>query len=67
MPERTGWVSRVRQAAIAVLLCAAIPAFAQNNAPSQSPVATPVGDGTFLLTIFLKHDEWKTLPKINEQ
>jgi hypothetical protein len=67
MPERIRWVSRVRRAAIAVLLCAAIPAFAQNNAPPQSPVATPVGDGTFLLTIFLKHDESKTLPKINEQ
>ena len=67
MPERIRCVSRLRRAAVAVLLCAAIPAFAQNNAPSQSPVATPAGDGSFLLTIFLKHDESKTLPKINEQ
>jgi hypothetical protein len=36
-------------------------------AESTNPNATPVGDGTFLLTIFLKHDQSKTLPKINEQ
>ncbi|SAL59208.1 hypothetical protein [Caballeronia humi] len=34
------------------------------NAP---PNATPAGDGTFLLTIFRKHDQSKPLPKINEQ
>ncbi len=27
----------------------------------------PAGNGTFLLTIFLKHDESKTLPQINQQ
>ena len=37
------------------------PAQAQTTAPA------PVGDGTFLLTIFLKHDESKTLPQINQQ
>ncbi|WP_243830231.1 hypothetical protein [Caballeronia sp. SBC1] len=45
-------------------------AFAQTPpAPAENPNAnaTPVGDGTFLLTIFLKHDQSKTLPKINEQ
>nr|WP_087086462.1 hypothetical protein [Caballeronia catudaia] len=36
-------------------------------APSQAQTATPAGDGTFLLTIFLKHDESKTLPQINQQ
>ncbi|SAK76664.1 hypothetical protein AWB76_05039 [Caballeronia temeraria] len=35
--------------------------------PSQAQNATPAGDGTFLLTIFLKHDESKTLPQINQQ
>jgi hypothetical protein len=35
--------------------------------PAANPNPTPVGDGTFLPTIFLKHDESKTLPKINEQ
>jgi hypothetical protein len=35
--------------------------------PAQAQNATPAGDGTFLLTIFLKHDESKTLPQINQQ
>src|ERR1700693_4546745 len=35
--------------------------------PAANPNTTPVGDGTFLLTIFLKHDQSKPLPKINEQ
>ena len=37
------------------------------TAPTQAQNATPAGDGTFLLTIFLKHDESKTLPQINQQ
>ncbi|BBU28257.1 hypothetical protein BTHE68_19910 [Burkholderia sp. THE68] len=49
----------------ALLLSFALPAHAQNAAPP--PGATPAGDGTFLLTIFLKHDESKTLPQINQQ
>jgi hypothetical protein len=47
---------------------------AQTSAPAQNPaggapanVAAQSGDDTFLLTIFLKHDESKPLPKINEQ
>jgi len=36
-------------------------------APNATNMAAPVGDGTFLLTIFLKHDESKTLPQINQQ
>jgi len=57
---------------IAGVLVTASPAaaFAQTPpAPAENPNsnATPVGDGTFLLTIFLKHDQSKTLPKINEQ
>ncbi|MGI4983296.1 MAG: hypothetical protein ACRYGL_08200 [Janthinobacterium lividum] len=41
---------------------------AQNaeNAP-QMPPPVPLNDGTFLLTIFLRHDESKPLPKINQQ
>ncbi len=36
-------------------------------AQTPPPNPTPAGDGTFLLTIFLKHDQSKPLPKINEQ
>ncbi|WP_082883611.1 hypothetical protein [Caballeronia calidae] len=50
---------------VASLLHFALPARGQNAAPP--PGATPAGDGTFLLTIFLKHDESKTLPQINQQ
>ncbi|WP_087046612.1 hypothetical protein [Caballeronia ptereochthonis] len=46
-------------------LILAAPAFAQTASPP--PGATPAGDGTFLLTIFLRHDESKTLPQINQQ
>jgi hypothetical protein len=35
-------------------------------APSMPPAA-PGADDTFLLTIFLRHDESKPLPKINDQ
>ncbi|SAK70363.1 hypothetical protein AWB79_03792 [Caballeronia hypogeia] len=48
----------------ASLLHFALPASAQDTA---APPATPAGDGTLLLTIFLKHDESKTLPQINQQ
>ncbi|CAB3758617.1 hypothetical protein [Paraburkholderia solisilvae] len=44
------------------------PAFAQSaptSAPGSAPAASPAGDGTFLLTVFLKHDQSKTLPEIN--
>jgi hypothetical protein len=45
-------------------LAMALPAAAQ-KAPAANPV--PAGDGSFLLTIFLKHDQSKPLGKINEQ
>ena len=77
MLERRKWlgVGRIAGALVAVSSAAA---FAQTApvatpAPATAPAentnsnATPVGDGTFLLTIFLKHDQSKTLPKINEQ
>jgi hypothetical protein len=57
-------ISRLlRTLTIASLIHIASPVYAQNAAPQ----ATPAGDGTFLLTIFLKHDESKTLPQINQQ
>ncbi len=43
------------------------PATNGTSATNATNAATPVGDGTFLLTIFLKHDESKTLPQINQQ
>jgi hypothetical protein len=60
--------SAVSSAAVFAQTAAASPA-APAPAPAENtnPNATPVGDGTFLLTIFLKHDQSKTLPKINEQ
>ena len=67
MLECRKWLgARVIAGALLALSCAA--AVAQ-TAPTAGTNAnpTPVGDGTFLLTIFLKHDESKTLPKINEQ
>ncbi|WP_250452148.1 hypothetical protein [Caballeronia sp. ATUFL_M2_KS44] len=67
MHKPARWTARLVQAAMfASLFHLALPAQAQTNAP-QVPPATPVGDGTFLLTIFLKHDQSKPLPKINEQ
>ncbi|MEA3115637.1 MAG: hypothetical protein QOG58_5436 [Caballeronia sp.] len=62
--------SAVSSAAVFAQTAAASPAApAPTPAPAENtnPNATPVGDGTFLLTIFLKHDQSKTLPKINEQ
>lgn len=47
-------------AGLAGALCA-VPAAA------QAPVPAPAGDGSFLLTIFLKHDQSKPLGKINGQ
>jgi hypothetical protein len=39
-----------------------------STAPAAQPgTATPAPDDTFLLTIFLRHDESKPLPKINDQ
>ncbi|WP_371826377.1 hypothetical protein [Caballeronia sp. M1242] len=54
----------IRATMLATIVSAALPVHAQDASP---PPATPAGDGTFLLTIFLKHDESKPLPKINQQ
>lgn len=37
------------------------------TAASSQPGLVPAGDDTFLLTIFLRHDESKPLPKINDE
>ncbi|MFM0725644.1 hypothetical protein PQQ53_18420 [Paraburkholderia strydomiana] len=37
------------------------------SAAPSTPAAAPAADDTFLLTIFLRHDESKPLPKINDQ
>jgi len=77
MLECRKWL-RARLIAGALVAVSSAAAFAQTAAaataaPATAPAentnsnATPVGDGTFLLTIFLKHDQSKTLPKINEQ
>jgi hypothetical protein len=56
---------------LATSLFAAMPVLAQTpTAPPQRPAPqgpAPLGDGTFLLTIFLKHDQSRPLGKINEQ
>ena len=67
MRKPAGRIARVLGATLlASLFGFGLPAGAQQGA-SPPPGATPAGDGTFLLTIFLKHDESKTLPQINQQ
>jgi hypothetical protein len=74
MLERRKWLG-AKLIACALMTVSSAATFAQTDAPVAPTVpaestgsnATPVGDGTFLLTIFLKHDQSKTLPKINEQ
>ncbi|TDG10496.1 hypothetical protein E1N52_03885 [Paraburkholderia guartelaensis] len=70
------WIARAAVTAMLAPLwaplLAPLPAAAQTNPADTPPAApaasaTPAGDGTFLLTIFLKHDESKPLPKINQQ
>jgi hypothetical protein len=48
---------------------AALTAAAAADASAAVPAAPPTGapDDTFLLTIFLRHDESKPLPRINDQ
>ncbi|MEX3948819.1 hypothetical protein AB4Y40_13880 [Paraburkholderia sp. EG287B] len=66
------WIAGAAVAAMLAPLWAPLPVAAQTNPGATPPAApaapaTPAGDGTFLLTIFLKHDESKPLPKINQQ
>ncbi|MEX3978068.1 hypothetical protein AB4Y45_03675 [Paraburkholderia sp. EG287A] len=66
------WIAGAAVTAMLAPLWAPLPVAAQTNSGATPPAApaapaTPAGDGTFLLTIFLKHDESKPLPKINQQ
>ena len=57
------WIAGI---GLVAALFATLPVLAQTPlAPPQGPA--PLGDGTFLLTIFLKHDQSRPLGKINEQ
>ena len=57
------WIAGV---GLTLALFAGAPALAQAKL-AGTPGTSPLGDGTFLLTIFLKHDQSKPLGKINEQ
>ncbi len=63
MHQAAKWIAGL---GMALALLAGIPAVAQTK-PVATPSPTPVGDGTFLLTIFLKHDQSRPLGKLNEQ
>jgi hypothetical protein len=62
--HKTGtWIARL---GLTLALGAGIAAVAQ-TIPAATTSPTPLGDGTFLLTIFLRHDQSRPLGKINEQ
>jgi hypothetical protein len=63
-------VSALRRAACfaaTAALAAAAPAVSAQTALPAAAASAAAADDTFLLTIFLKHDESKPLPRINEQ
>jgi len=53
--------------ALALCLLLAGSAGAQQPAPAPTPPAADAAKGTFLLTIFLKHDQSKSLDQIQSQ
>ncbi len=57
------WVAGV---SLVLALITGAPAPAQTK-PAGTPSPAPLGDGTFLLTVFLKHDQSRPLGKLNEQ
>jgi hypothetical protein len=57
------WIAGV---GLALALNPGVRALAQTK-PTGTPAPIPQADGTFLLTIFLKHDQSKPLGKINDQ
>jgi hypothetical protein len=62
------FASRAASALVLGLLLAAGSAGAQQQAPAAAPPAAADADkGTFLLTIFLKHDQSKSLEQIQAQ
>lgn len=52
--------------ALGMALSMGLPAFAQATMVPP-PTPAPTGDGSFLLTVFLKHDQSRPLGKLNEQ
>ncbi len=63
MHDTGKWIAGI---GLALALFAGGPARAQTK-PAGTPSPTPSGDGTFLLTVFLKHDQSRPLGKLNEQ
>jgi len=63
MHDTGKWIAGV---GLALALFTGAPALAQSKV-AGTPGPAPLGDGTFLLTIFLKHDQSRPLGKINEQ
>lgn len=60
-------LQRISCLVVAIMICSLTPISAQpqstsNRTPSATPGSTP---GTMMLTIFLRHDESKTLDEIN--
>ena len=63
MHDTGKWIAGV---GLVLALFTGAPALAQSKS-AGTPGPAPLGDGTFLLTIFLKHDQSRPLGKINEQ
>jgi hypothetical protein len=61
MRHFSSWISG------AVLAALVAPAALAQADPVPRPGPTALDDGTFLLTIFLKHDQTRPLGKLNEQ
>jgi hypothetical protein len=60
-----GKVGKLMAGVVLAALLAGAPALAQSGQAPVGPV--PMGDGTFLLTIFFRHDQSRPLGKLNEQ
>lgn len=66
-PSASRPTARARLAALllATVLGGPVPVLAQ-GAPASAPAPQPGGDGTMMLTVFLRHDQSKNLGEINE-
>lgn len=56
----------LRALTLAFVLAAPLAASAQQPGPAAPPSPQAAGDGTMLLTVFLRHDQARTLKEINE-
>ena len=59
--------TRVRSIALAAALALASPAGAQTVSAPSAGSAPPTADNAMMLTIFLKHDQSRSLADLNEQ